>query len=276
MLDHQVPLGDTYMTADPAAPIYPSLASPLDHRSQADLALIGSAFLAGLKTGLEQAGGYAGDDRSEPPTPTCIHKIPLLPVSIDGKRAAAEAVKDFDGKPLVFLLDEGARDGDLLRVFSQTTKALRYLEDSPAKTAKKPGAKAPPVTLSTSSSSQEIANAISGSVLLWENINFSGWLWRFGAGTTSNPGGRRDGNGNISDFRTAVFLQNINDKVSSVSNQSEVWANLRPQRSFAVLHQHINFAGAQLWVPERQGFSDLRQFGWNDVASSMSYTLLPN
>ena len=260
----------------PTQTIHPSLASLFDNRSQSDLALIGSAYLAGLKTGLEQAASRTGDDRSEPATPTCIHKIPLMPVAIDGKRAAVEAVKDFDGKPLIYLLDEAARDGELLRVFSQPGKALRHLEDNPAspKPAKK--SKAPPVTLSTSSSPQQIANAIGGSVFLWENSNFAGWLWRFGAGTTSSSGGRQAGNGNISDFRTAVFLQNINDKVSSVSNQSEVWANLRPQRSFVVLHQHINFAGAQLWVPERQGFSDLRQFGWNDVASSLSYTLTPN
>ena len=265
----------------PAQTTLPSPASLFDNRSQSDLALIGSAYLAGLKTGLEQAGSTTGGERSEPATPTCIHKIPLLPVAIDGKRATAESVKDFDGKPLIYLLDEAARDGELLRVFSQADKALRHLEDKPdsPKTAKKSKAMAKAgaaVTLSTSSSPQQIANAIGGAVFLWENINFSGWLWRFGAGTTSSPGGRQAGNGNINDFRTAVFLQNINDKVSSVSNQSEVWANLRPQRSFAVLHQHINFAGAQLWVPERQSFSDLRQFGWNDVASSLSYALTPN
>jgi hypothetical protein len=35
--------------------------------------------------------------------------------------------------------------------------------------------------------------------------------------------------------------------------------------------QHINFQGSRLLVPERGSFPDLRQFGWNDTASSLSY-----
>ncbi|HSD36381.1 MAG TPA: hypothetical protein VLC92_02665 [Rhodocyclaceae bacterium] len=245
--------------------------------SHNDLSLIGSAYVAGLESRFGSAVIAPTEERIEPKKPTCIHEIPLMPIHLDGKRAAPESVKDFDGKPLIYVLDERARDGDELQVFTNATKAKQHaLILSPRAKAKKP-AGAPrslAASIGTSSTPQQIANVIGGSVFLWEHISFSGWQWRFGAGTTSSTGGRQAGNGNIPDFRNAIFLQNINDKVSSVSNQSEVWANVRPQRSFVILHQHINFLGAQLWVPERQAFPDLRQFGWNDTASSLSYALV--
>lgn len=244
-----------------------------------DLWLIGGAYVAGLESKYGSASIAPSKEHDEPKKPTCIHKIPLMPIHLDGKRAAPESVKDFDGRPLIYVLSDGARDGDDLQVFTSASKAKQHaLTQSSRTKANTSSAALVPRShvgsIGTTSTPQQIANVIGGSVFLWEHISFSGWQWRFGAGTTSSPGGRQAGNGNIADFRNAIFLQNINDKVSSASNQSEVWADVRPHRSFAILHQHINFLGAQLWIPERQSFPDLRQFGWNDTASSLSYTLV--
>lgn len=249
---------------------------------QASLAVIGAAFVAGLKAGSQGLDSATATIHQEPVSPTCIHKIPTIPLLLNGKPASPESVKDFDGKPLYYILDEKAMDGDALRVFSDQSKAMKNLleQNSKASASAEKTVNTAAITLGPGSSPQDIANAIGGAVFLWEHINFGGAQWRFNVGTTDSSGaGPFAGDGNISDFqRVFCFLwwcQNINDRVSSVSNQSQVWAYLRPRKSFVVLHQHINFQGAQLWIPERAAFSDLRQFGWNDVASSLSYALSP-
>lgn len=252
-----------------------------DQGSRDQLSLIGAAFVAGMKSGSGNFEITSPVCEPESKAESCVHKIPSIRLLLDGKRAAPEAVKDFDGKPLYYILDEIAQNGDSLQVFSDQIKAMKHLAEL-SKGEQTSGSakanKARTINLNTGSTRQEIADAIGGAVFLWEHINFSGNQWRFGVGTTSGTNfGHSPGDGNIPDFRrvfpTLWWSQNINDKVSSVWNASEVWAYLRPRKSYAILHQHVNFQGSQLWVPQRASFPDLRQYGWNDVASSLSYAL---
>jgi hypothetical protein len=252
--------------------------------SRDQLALIGAAFVAGIRCGsgnLETAR-TVGEPESE--AAWCIHKIPSIPLLLDGRPAAPEAVKDFDGKPLDYILDELARDGESLRVFSDQDEAEQYLA---GKSEGEQASGSPRVayarinSINTGSSPQEIADVIGGSVFLYEHVNYRGSRWGFNAGSTSNPGsdpGHFPGHGNIPDFRRVFcFLglcQNINDKVSSVWNASEVWAYVRPRRGYAILHEHINFQGSRLWILQRAFYPDLTRYGWNDIASSMSYALI--
>ncbi|MEO5797350.1 MAG: hypothetical protein ABIP34_21200 [Rhodoferax sp.] len=252
---------------------------PFDSHQQNELAKIGAAFLAGAQFGSTHSQPPQFSSAAVPAEkPLCIHKIPSMPVLLNGKRAAPESVKDFDGKPLYYLLDERAYDGDSLQIFTDATKAAKAVADRP-KNSKTPAAAkdvaARGISLGTGSSSQQIGQALIGAVLLFENAQFGGAQWSFSAGTT----GYENGDGTIPNFLqvypTLWWWTNINDRVSSVSNLCVVRAYLRPRTSFAVLHQHINFGGAQLWVPERQSFPDLKQFGWDNTASSMSYALSP-
>lgn len=254
------------------------------------LAMIGAAFVAGMQYGNAGAGLQNNAAAAlAPEKPSCIHKIPQLPLLLNGKRAAAESVKDFDGKPLYYVLDERAHDGESLQVYTDGSKAERAIAESGGGSDKSRAKKTPkglagagsPIVLTPNSTAQQLADAIAGAIFLWEHVNFTGAMWRFNLGTVSGTSsGRFAGDSPIRDFRSVLcflwFCQNINDRVSSVSNQSQVWANVRPQRSFAVLHEHINFAGSMLFVPERAAFADLSQFGWNDRASSLSYVLTPN
>jgi len=243
--------------------------------SRDELALIGAAFVSGMGVGRGQiSGGLSGMALPEDEPKRCIHQIPSLPIKLNGKSAAAESVKDFDGKPLIYVIDDGANAGDVLPVFSVPEKAMAYIAGAPGK----PKATARGgFSLNTGSTPQQVADLIGGAVFLFENSNFGGAKWDFYAGTTGYPS-HNPGQGNVSDFRSVFcflwWCQNINDRVSSVQNQSEVWAYVRPQRSFAVLHEHINFQGSQLWVPERRLIPDLIPFGWGDRASSLSYALV--
>lgn len=243
--------------------------------SRDELALIGAAFVAGMGVGREQiSGGMPGMALPEDEPKRCIHQIPSLPIKLNGKSAAAESVKDFDGKPLIYVIDDAANAGEVLPVFSVPEKAMAYIAGS---TGKSKATARGSYSLNTGSTPQQVADLIGGAVFLFEHINYVGAKWDFYAGTTGYPS-HNPGQGNVSDFRSVFcflwWCQNINDKVSSVQNQSEVWAYVRPQRSFAVLHEHINFQGSQLWVPERRLIPSLVPFGWNDRASSLSYAIM--
>jgi len=239
------------------------------------LALIGAAFVAGVGVGKGQLGQVGSTDVLPEDSPQkCIHQIPTIPLKLNGKSAARESIKDFDGKPLYFVLDEAGLAGDVLQVFSTPDKALEFFR----RTSNKPKSKTNNalINIGTGSSAQDIANAIGGTVTLFEHTNFGGAQWTFTAGTAANDGhAYQSGDGNIGDFRRVLcflwWCQNINDRVSSIQNNSEVWRELRPQRSFAVLHEHINFGGSQLLIPERSSIQDLVPFGWNDRGSSLSY-----
>ncbi|WP_180131579.1 hypothetical protein [Rhodoferax sp. BLA1] len=240
-----------------------------------ELALIGAAFVAGVGVGRGQLEGVApGAALPEDDPKYCIHQIPSLPIKLNGKSAAPESVKDFDGKPLIYVIDDAAGAGDVLPVFSVPEKAMAYVADAPGKQKVKARGS---FSLNTGSTPQQVADLVGGAVFLFEHINYGGSKWDFYAGTTGYPS-HNPGQGNVADFRRVFcflwWCQNINDRVSSIQNQSEVWAYVRPQRSFAVLHEHINFQGSQLWVPERRLIPNLVPFGWNDRASSLSYALI--
>ena len=50
----------------------------------------------------------------------------------------------------------------------------------------------------------------------------------------------------------------------------------RSLRDANLLSSALFFGGSMLFVPELGAFADLRAFGWNDNASSMSYVLTPS
>ena len=247
---------------------------PLD-RDQ--LALIGATFLAGVSAGQGMPPVQPHQAVGEKPAPI-VHAIPTLPIKLDGKRAAAESVKDFDGKPLHFVVDEASLAGEAISVFTEPRGAQDFIAKQGDQTvigAK--GAKGRVVNIGTGSSPQEIADAIGGAIFLFQHINFGGSLWRFNTGATGFPN-RVAGDGNVSDLsRVYCFLwwcQNISQQVSSIQNQSEVWADVRPARAFAILHDQPNFGGSTFTVPQRTSIASLVPFGWNDRAASMSYRVL--
>jgi hypothetical protein len=237
------------------------------------LAILGAAFAAGYSQGA--SGGNAS-----PPThllpdnaiPPSKHRVPGMPTSLDGKAVHPESVKDFDGRPLFYVLDAQAAAGEVLPIFSDRQKALHYCEKTtPTKAALE--ADAEHTALATHSRNGSITEGITegdpfiGAVRLFEHINFQGGLWDMYAM-----------NGNVPDFRSVFcflwWCQNINDRISSVDNQCVAMAVYRPRRAFTVLHEHINFAGSELMIVERQTIASLVPLGWNDRASSVSFRLV--
>lgn len=236
---------------------------------QAQLALLGAAFAAGYSQGASGGNAippsYAVPDNS---IRASVHKVPSCPVTLDGKSIHPENVKDFNGKPLYYVLDEPAAAGEVLPIFSVPEKAQRYCKKT---TPKKPllADNDASTALSTHSQSKDVTEGdpFIGAARLYEHINFQGGLWDMYAM-----------NGNVPDFRSVFcflwWCQNISDRVSSVDNQCVAMAVYRPRRAFTVLHDNINFAGSELWIVERQKIPSLVPLGWNDRASSVSFHLV--
>jgi hypothetical protein len=257
-----------------AAPQVGSAGLQLD-RDQ--LALIGATFMAGFSAGQGLPTAPPSNVVNTIPKPI-VHGVPTLPIKLDGKRAAPDAVKDFDGKPLHWVVDEAALAGEVLSVFTENAKAQEFIAKQGAEHVRAAkGPKGRVVNIGTGSSPQEIADAIGGAIFLFQHINFGGSLWRFNTGATGFPN-HVAGDGNINDLgRVFCFLwwcQNIAGQVSSIQNQSEVWADVRPARAFAVLHDQPNFGGSTFAVPQRTSIASLVPFGWNDRAASMSYRVV--
>jgi hypothetical protein len=248
--------------------------------SQQQLALIGAAFVAGMATGRGAPmpiGAAQGSDEPVAPKP---HRIPALPIRLDGKKAAPESVKDFDGKALHYVLDEAAIAGETMSVFTTPEKAQAFiagLAPRPAGKAAKSAAARALITLTPSSTPQQVADAIGGAVLLYKDINFAGAQWRFQAGFTGYPQ-RGAGDGPIRDFRSVYcflwWCQNIDNAVSSIQNQIDTWADVKPQTALTVLHDLPGFGGSTLLVPQRASIASLVPLGWNDRVSSLSYRLV--
>jgi len=243
------------------------------------LALIGAAFVAGIGVGRGQLSQIGNGSMLPDNIPqTCFHQIPTIPLKLDGRSVAPESVKDFDGKPLYYVLDEAGLAGDVLQVFSTPDKANKFLIRSLIKP--KAVANMDQITVGTGSSPQDIANAIYGSVSLFEHINFGGAKWDFAASTSGNDGQPNHpvGDGNIGDFRRVYcflwWCQNIGGKVSSIQNNTDVYNYVLPQQSFVILHDNVNFGGSQLVVPARGAIENMVPIGWNDRAFSLSYRVV--
>ncbi len=237
--------------------------------NQEQLALLGAAFVAGYGV------GSSGGSGPQPPSqdlnaeiPASIHQVPQIPIVLDGKNAAPEQVKEFDGKPLYSIFDERASAGEILHVFTDRQKALQYCKKTtPSKRSLADDVVDLATTTDFKASDITEGDPFIGAARLFEHINFQGSVWDMYAM-----------NGNVPDFRQVLcflwWCQNINDRVSSIDNQVVAMAVYRPKRAFTVLHENINFSGSQLWIVERQMVSSLIPSGWNDRASSCSFHLI--
>jgi hypothetical protein len=223
--------------------------------------LVGTAFLAGHHVGRcgesRIAPGYSriapGYER-----PWMVHKVPRRPIRLDGDSCQPRIVQKFDGHPLYWVLDKTALEGGEVSVFTRPDHAKQFRDSLPRAPEDAPSSKN---EIGVSAQALTAGVTLSGYVVLHEHINFGGDSWLFWAGW-----------GNIPDF-TRVYPPlgySINDLVSSVD--TNIRANPPGVLPWTVLHEHINFAGSQLWIPNDIGLvDDLRVHGWNDIASSMSY-----
>lgn len=225
--------------------------------------LVGMAYLAGQRSKSSQSTKSSLSSVYE--RPRMVHKVPRRPIRLEGDRCQSRIVQRFDGHPLYWVLDKNALEGGEISVFTRPDTA-KLFRDTLFMASEE--------ILSNKNEISESGQVLTegfmsggyffgGYVDLYEHINYQGVRWTFWASW-----------GNIPDF-TKVFptlwwTSNINDRVSSVD--SNIKANPPGTLPWTVLYEHINFEGSQLWIPNGLGLVDsLVDYGWNDIASSMSY-----
>jgi hypothetical protein len=179
-----------------------------------------------------------------------IHRPPEVPMTLDGVAAAPESVTRYNGQPLYYI---PSPDGKQLNVFTTKARLQAFMNDN---------LQAYGVKQAESVSSL----AYNGLVYIYEHDNFGGGSHIFGQ--QSHYG---SGDGALEpddDLRTIgcflFFCGDWNDKISSIRVQSGP--------TYTVLHEHIRFQGSMLVLVTNNDYWRLSPYGWNDRASSISYS----
>lgn len=212
------------------------------------------------------APGHGRRPRAAQETRAIVHKAPSVPIMLDGEKAASEAVKDFDGKPLYYFLSRQSQDDGTLRVFSTAAGLHAYRREIAASVA--------PLMAPDSAGAMRLESAtessvFSGAVALYEHEYFGGDRWVFNGEDGSIPHF-----GKV--FCFLWMCEDINDKVTSLT--SNIWVTIPGWvwPVYTVLYEHINYegveyGGSELWIPNSDAIPTLVPSGWNDRVSSMSY-----
>lgn len=181
-----------------------------------------------------------------------IHRPPEVPMTLDGVAAAPESVTQYNGKPLYYL---PSPDGKQLHVFTTKVRLQAFMHDNLKAYEKKP----------EGVSSLASASAYEGLMYIYEHDDYGGDSHIFGQTSHYGSGAALENDDDLGSVNCVLFwCDDWNDKISSVRVASGP--------AFAVLHEHINFQGSQLVLVTGNDYWRLSPYGWNDRASSISYS----
>lgn len=158
-----------------------------------------------------------------------VHRIPLVPIVVDGQYYEPEAITKYNGKALYFLVDSQAQKEGVLYAFTTIENLSAYMSETQ-------GLPMAGGSISPNHTSDDPFSYFP------EHSGYGGYWFalRVGYGVT-----------NLGDW---------NDRASSVL--------ATPYGRWTALYEHSDFGGAQLWIPASHNIYDLRPYGWNDRASS--------
>jgi hypothetical protein len=182
---------------------------------------------------------FGGRIPARRPPGVILHRVPEVPVVIDGEDMEPKAVRDFINQPLHTVLDQEAQDGGSLKIFPRWQAARdHFLRSAPEQSSPPPQG---------------------GFVNLYENINFAGCEWHY-----------PEWNGTLGDFRKLwcgwSWWYTADNRVSSV----DCFISHPPGgKSAVILCEFFNLGGSWFWIPGELQVASLVPFGWNDRASSL-------
>jgi hypothetical protein len=241
----------------------------MGQRPSAVFALI-DAMDDGIAKVLQARGVNAG-----PRTGELTHRVPKLPVLVDGKtRIEPSAIRRFTGQPLFTVVDAEAAQGEILRVFTDQDKAKEYLSavkiDDPAVPGS-PDRGLRPIQTDPKSQASPIAGGSngppggvppnSGYIDLYEHVDYGGAVWRVREWERVTVGDFSK------DLMCCGFLAwgwiSANDMVSSVD------CMVSGDAPWVVLWEDADLMGNSIGIWGRSMVDSLVPYGWNDRASSL-------
>lgn len=201
------------------------------------LSLITVLMVAGLQGVLAEGSLLQAQQKAADPDST-NHPVPAVPLKIDGVKHKSEDIKKFDGKELYSVIDEHSEAEGVLYVFTSKQKFEAYLEENGHLN-----------TASTGDMQLLHNNESDIHSYFYEDINYNDSSLRAPAGAS------------YEDLRN-VSNNSWNDRISSVK--------ATPWGAGTYLYTNVDFDGSALFIEARHDRADLRDYGWNDRASSIN------
>ncbi|EDY47233.1 hypothetical protein [Streptomyces clavuligerus] len=196
-----------------------------------------------------------------PVTPSIVHQVPSVPLTIDGRSVDPRSITQYNGRPLYMaaLPDEGPR-GRLV-TFTEAKDFERFVRanNGPARPLAEPRALKPgqavPTVRGPGGGSTPNAAPPGYNAFVFDNIDYGD-----GALSVSTGYGWPD----LTEVSLCYFWPFCTD-----------W-NDRPSSAVAdtpggqMLWEHIHWGGSRLWIPSRTLVRSLGDYGWNDRTSSFA------
>jgi len=193
------------------------------------------------------------------------HRVPTMPVQIDGDETDPRSVYDFIGTPLTTVVDADAISGRMLNIFSTRTKAIEYVDaaESPLPRRRRQAGTYRERTASLSAALTAGPPPGQGFYEMYQHDNLDGCYWRIleWEGLTFN----------YSTKFACGFLwwgwisaDNIVSSIDSYVSADHVF-----------LWDFPALGGSNLWIPSGDfRINSLSAFGWNDRISSQNVLYL--
>ncbi|HEX8434639.1 hypothetical protein [Archangium sp.] len=168
------------------------------------------------------------------------YREPPVPIMVDGQLRPAASIKEFNGRPLVFLANAESTEGGFLFVFKNPEELRRHLQERGAM----------PRAQGASDVSALGVNDPSPSAF-YTNSGLQGSVMHLSVGSSIY---------NLTDRPLDVFWT-WNDKISSVQATG--------LGSYTILYEHSGYTGAQFWVARGASIFNLDWHSFNDRTSSI-------
>jgi hypothetical protein len=216
-------------------------------------------FLIALATILNLFSACTQDDGPKPIAPIAplasedtelIHKVPDVPVILDGAPASPDIVLQYNGKPLYYVVDEKSMQEGVIRIFTDEQKASAYRQQAEIESA-----------LGDKGSRTAATEGFTAKIYIYEESNYSGYSNSFALGNTDLY--------NLSTYNfdcnwLGNNCHNMNNKISSIKCSSM-------PKHWTVLFSATEYQGSKLWIAPGANRAYLSWYGFNDITSSIGF-----
>jgi hypothetical protein len=182
-----------------------------------------------------------------------IHKVPDVPVVLDGTPADPDIVLQYNGKPLHYVVDEKSIKEGVLRIFTDEQKANAYRQQVETVAASSPSVDKGSRTAAT--------EGFTAKITVYPESNYRGNDKSFSLGNTDiyDLSTYEDCAGII--FRVCL---KYNNKISSIKCE-------QMPKHWTVLFSSTKYLGSKLWISPGVNRPYLSSYGFNDITSSIGF-----
>lgn len=159
-----------------------------------------------------------------------IHQIPKMPIKVDGVIYSPEEIARWNGQPLFYILDSKTKEDRILTIFTNEEDWEEYMRNSDE--------------FRRNPEAEENLGLRTFTSNFFKDYDFGGdFLSKYPP--------------------SAVYILTggFNDEISSVYSSADCWRT--------ILYKHILLVPPALGMPPDTNYDDLRDIGFDDMASSL-------